>query len=142
MATAAAARPVDRSRWWSRWPTVTAPSTPTRLPSRTPTPPPSGSWAVGREHWVSDAGGGRHGQDWPPGGAAAAGARPTNPDRLALREPPFDWDDQATWAPALRNIQSVCLTYHLDLAYTPSPAGSALCQWCRLGAELAGLVGR
>jgi uncharacterized protein YbjT (DUF2867 family) len=32
-------------------------------------------------------------------------------------EPPFDWDDQATWAPALRNIQSVYLTYYPDLAF-------------------------
>jgi uncharacterized protein YbjT (DUF2867 family) len=37
-------------------------------------------------------------------------------------QPPFDWDDQATWAPALRNIQSVYLTYYPDLA---SPGAAA-----------------
>jgi uncharacterized protein YbjT (DUF2867 family) len=31
-------------------------------------------------------------------------------------QPPFDWDDQATWAPALRNIDAVYLTYYPDLA--------------------------
>jgi uncharacterized protein YbjT (DUF2867 family) len=31
--------------------------------------------------------------------------------------PPFDWDDRATWAPALRNIDSVYLTYYPDLAF-------------------------
>jgi uncharacterized protein YbjT (DUF2867 family) len=31
-------------------------------------------------------------------------------------KPPFDWDDQATWAPALQNIESVYLTYYPDLA--------------------------
>jgi uncharacterized protein YbjT (DUF2867 family) len=37
-------------------------------------------------------------------------------------EPPFDWDDQATWAPALRNIQSVYLTYYPDLAFPGAAA--------------------
>ena len=31
-------------------------------------------------------------------------------------KPPFDWDDQATWAPALQDIGSVYLTYYPDLA--------------------------
>ena len=38
------------------------------------------------------------------------------------REPPFDWDDQATWAPALRNIESVYLTYYPDLAFPGAAA--------------------
>jgi uncharacterized protein YbjT (DUF2867 family) len=37
-------------------------------------------------------------------------------------EPPFDWDDQATWAPALRDIESVYLTYHPDLAFPGAAA--------------------
>jgi uncharacterized protein YbjT (DUF2867 family) len=32
------------------------------------------------------------------------------------RTPPFDWNDEATWAPALGNIDSVYLTYYPDLA--------------------------
>jgi hypothetical protein len=71
------------------------------------------------------------------------GGTPLRWYRLALRESPFDWDDRATWAPALRNIQSEYLTYYPDLVYTPPPAGAMLRQWCGLGAEeLAGLVGR
>jgi uncharacterized protein YbjT (DUF2867 family) len=31
-------------------------------------------------------------------------------------KPPFDWDNQATWAPALRNIESVYVTYYPDVA--------------------------
>jgi uncharacterized protein YbjT (DUF2867 family) len=31
-------------------------------------------------------------------------------------QPPFDWDDQATWAPALRDVDAVYLTYYPDLA--------------------------
>lgn len=31
-------------------------------------------------------------------------------------EPPFNWEDQATWAPALRNVESVYVTYQPDLA--------------------------
>jgi len=30
--------------------------------------------------------------------------------------PPFDWENQATWAPALRDVESVYLTYFPDLA--------------------------
>jgi uncharacterized protein YbjT (DUF2867 family) len=37
-------------------------------------------------------------------------------------KPPFDWDDQATWAPALQNIEAVYLTYYPDLA---SPGAAA-----------------
>ncbi|MDQ3237432.1 MAG: NAD(P)H-binding protein, partial [Actinomycetota bacterium] len=40
------------------------------------------------------------------------------PTRVGSRsgEPPFDWEDRATWAPALRNVRSVCVTYYPDLA--------------------------
>ena len=31
-------------------------------------------------------------------------------------EPPFDWENRATWAPALRNVESVYVTYYSDLA--------------------------
>jgi uncharacterized protein YbjT (DUF2867 family) len=31
-------------------------------------------------------------------------------------EPPFAWEDQATWAPALRDVESVYVTYYPDLA--------------------------
>jgi uncharacterized protein YbjT (DUF2867 family) len=30
--------------------------------------------------------------------------------------PPFDWDDQATWAPALQDVASVYVTYYPDVA--------------------------
>ncbi len=40
------------------------------------------------------------------------------PVRIGSRsgEPPFDWEDQATWAPALLNVGAVYLTYYPDLA--------------------------
>jgi uncharacterized protein YbjT (DUF2867 family) len=40
------------------------------------------------------------------------------PVRVGSRsgEPPFDWEDQATWAPALDGVGSVYLTYYPDLA--------------------------
>jgi len=40
------------------------------------------------------------------------------PVRLGSRggEPPFDWEDRATWAPALRGTDAVYLTYFPDLA--------------------------
>lgn len=39
------------------------------------------------------------------------------PVRVGSRSgaPPFDWDDQATWAPALRNVESAYLVYSPDL---------------------------
>lgn len=36
-------------------------------------------------------------------------------------EPPFDWDDQATWAPALRGATSAYVTYFPDLAVPGAP---------------------
>ena len=40
------------------------------------------------------------------------------PVRVGSRsgKPPFDWEDQATWAPTLRNVASVYLSYYPDLA--------------------------
>jgi uncharacterized protein YbjT (DUF2867 family) len=40
------------------------------------------------------------------------------PVRIGSRsgEPPFDWEDQRTWASALRDVESVYLSYHPDLA--------------------------
>jgi uncharacterized protein YbjT (DUF2867 family) len=40
------------------------------------------------------------------------------PVRVGSRsgEPPFDWDDQATWAPVLDGVGSVYLSYYPDLA--------------------------
>ncbi|SFJ49852.1 Uncharacterized conserved protein YbjT, contains NAD(P)-binding and DUF2867 domains [Streptosporangium canum] len=37
--------------------------------------------------------------------------------------PPFDWEDQATWAAALRDVESVYVTYYPDLA-APGAAAS------------------
>jgi uncharacterized protein YbjT (DUF2867 family) len=31
-------------------------------------------------------------------------------------EPPFDWEDQTTWAPALQNVAAAYVTYYPDLA--------------------------
>jgi len=40
------------------------------------------------------------------------------PVRIGSRsgEPPFDWEDRATWAPALRDVASVYVSYYPDLA--------------------------
>ena len=40
------------------------------------------------------------------------------PTRVGSRsgEPPFDWEDEATWEPALQNVGSVYVTYYPDLA--------------------------
>ncbi|GAA4224334.1 NAD(P)H-binding protein [Streptosporangium album] len=32
-------------------------------------------------------------------------------------EPPFDWEDQTMWAPVLRDVESVYVTYYPDLAF-------------------------
>ena len=47
----------------------------------------------------------RHGQDRPPGCRAAAGAGRAGASRLALRPPPFDWEDRSTWSPALEGVR-------------------------------------
>ncbi|MCA1707959.1 MAG: NAD(P)H-binding protein [Actinobacteria bacterium] len=40
------------------------------------------------------------------------------PARVVSRsgEPPFDWEDRSTWAPALKNVESVYVSYYPDLA--------------------------
>jgi uncharacterized protein YbjT (DUF2867 family) len=40
------------------------------------------------------------------------------PTRVGSRsgEPPFDWEDEATWAPALQTVGSVYVSYYPDLA--------------------------
>ena len=59
------------------------------------------------------------------GGTGKTGRRVV--DRLAARglpvrigsrsgEPPFDWDDRATWAPALKGVESVYISYYPDIA--------------------------
>lgn len=46
------------------------------------------------------------------------------PTRIGSRSgtPPFDWDDQSTWAPALQNVRAVYVTYQPDLAVPGAPA--------------------
>lgn len=41
------------------------------------------------------------------------------PVRVGSRsgDPPFDWEDQTTWAPALRGVGSVYISYYPDLAF-------------------------
>src|SRR5829696_4631541 len=40
------------------------------------------------------------------------------PTRVGSRsgEPPFDWEEEATWAPALEDVGSVYVSYYPDLA--------------------------
>jgi uncharacterized protein YbjT (DUF2867 family) len=55
------------------------------------------------------------------------------PVRVGSRsgEPPFDWEDWATWAPALRDVESVYVSYYPDLAVPGAVAA------VRLFADLA-----
>ena len=41
------------------------------------------------------------------------------PVRIGSRsgQPPFDWDDEATWAPAVRGVEATYITYFPDLAF-------------------------
>jgi uncharacterized protein YbjT (DUF2867 family) len=43
---------------------------------------------------------------------------PGLPTRIGSRSghPPFDWEDRATWSPALQGVESVYVTYYPDLA--------------------------
>ncbi|HEX2282744.1 MAG TPA: NAD(P)H-binding protein [Thermomicrobiales bacterium] len=45
------------------------------------------------------------------------------PVRVGSRsgEPPFDWEARATWAPALRDVESVYISYYPDLAIPGAP---------------------
>src|SRR5919107_1375198 len=40
------------------------------------------------------------------------------PVRVGSRsgEPPFDWEDRSTWAPALEGVESVYVSYYPDIA--------------------------
>ncbi len=60
------------------------------------------------------------------GGTGKTGRRVANrlaalgkPVRIGSRsgEPPFDWDNPATWQPALRNVAAVYVTYQPDIAF-------------------------
>src|SRR3712207_9483367 len=46
------------------------------------------------------------------------------PARVGSRsdEPPFDWEDRATWAPTLEGVASVYVSYYPDLAVPGSVA--------------------
>ena len=46
------------------------------------------------------------------------------PVRVGSRsaDPPFDWEDEATWAPALQNVGSAYVSYYPDLAVPSSVA--------------------
>jgi uncharacterized protein YbjT (DUF2867 family) len=46
------------------------------------------------------------------------------PTRVGSRsgEPSFDWGEEATWAPALRDVESVYVSYYPDLAVPGAPA--------------------
>jgi uncharacterized protein YbjT (DUF2867 family) len=50
------------------------------------------------------------------------------PTRVGSRsaEPPFDWDDRTTWAPALRGVESVYVSYYPDLAVSGAVAAVRL----------------
>ena len=56
------------------------------------------------------------------GGSVRHGSRNGNPA--------FDWNDDSTWAPALRNIESVYLSYFPDLAVPQAPA--AIQKFCAM----------
>lgn len=77
------------------------------------------------------------------GGPGNAGRRVA--ERLAARgfavrvgsragAPPFDWEDQATWAPALCGVDRVYLTYSPDLAV--SGAAEKICLFTALAVAL------
>ncbi|MEO3823894.1 NAD(P)H-binding protein [Actinomadura sp. B10D3] len=46
------------------------------------------------------------------------------PVRMGSRSasPPFDWEDEGTWAPVLRDVEKVYLSYYPDLAAPGAPA--------------------
>jgi uncharacterized protein YbjT (DUF2867 family) len=57
------------------------------------------------------------------------------PTRVGSRsgEPPFDWEDEATWAPALQNVESVYISYYPDLAVQGAVA--KVCSFAELAVE-------
>lgn len=48
------------------------------------------------------------------------------PVRIGSRssEPPFDWEDPASWGPALQGVDSAYLAYAPDLAFPGAPSRS------------------
>jgi uncharacterized protein YbjT (DUF2867 family) len=61
----------------------------------------------------------------------ARGVRARPGSRTA--EPPFDWEDRDTWAPALRGVSALYITYYPDLAVPGAP--DAVGALARLAAE-------
>jgi uncharacterized protein YbjT (DUF2867 family) len=55
-------------------------------------------------------------------------------------EPPFDWEDRTTWAPALRGVESVYVTYYPDLAVPGAVAAVRLFSSLAVGARVRRLV--
>src|SRR5687767_2512251 len=49
------------------------------------------------------------------------------PVRIGSRsgEPPFDWEDRSTWAPALEGARAAYVTYYPDLAVPGAPEAIA-----------------
>ena len=64
------------------------------------------------------------------------------PVRVGSRsgEPPFDWEDRTTWAPALRGVESVYVTYYPDLAVPGAVAAVRLFSSLAVGARVRRLV--
>lgn len=75
-----------------------------------------------------------------PGGTARRIAQRLAARGLAVRvgsragAPPFDWEDQATWGPALCGVDRVLLTYGADLAAPSGP--ERVCLFTALAVEL------
>jgi uncharacterized protein YbjT (DUF2867 family) len=63
----------------------------------------------------------------------AARGRPTRVGSRSL-EPSFDWEDRGTWAPALRDVESVYVSYYPDLAIPGAVA--AVCSFADLAVEV------
>ena len=63
------------------------------------------------------------------------------PVRVGSRsgKPPFDWEDDSTWAPALEGVGAVYLTYYPDIAVPGARRGHAVVR--RAGAERSGSAG-
>jgi hypothetical protein len=63
----------------------------------------------------------RHGQGRPSRGLAPDRAR--RPVRVGsgAATPPFDWEDKATWGPALRGAGAAYVSYYPDLAAPGAP---------------------
>jgi len=64
------------------------------------------------------------------------------PVRVGSRsgEPPFDWEDRTTWAPALRGVESVYVTYYPDLAVPGAVAAVRLFSSLAVEARVRRLV--